>query len=914
MPKVMAAANASYTLPTISDTGGGCIDDTWTATSTNNAPDGRLFPSGVWTGTEMIVWGGINGESFLNTGGRYNPSTDSWTATNTTNAPDGRSVHTAVWTGSEMIIWGGENSGPGGLQCLNSGGRYNPGTDSWMATSATNVPSPRSSHTAVWTGGEMIVWGGWNCYGDFLNTGGRYNPSTDSWTATSINNAPDGRYEQTAVWTGGEMIVWGGVGNCPGSGFCNSGGQYNPGTDSWTATSFTNAPTARAAHTAVWSGSEMIVWAGYEYDSDSDVNTGGRYNPVTDSWIATSITNAPYGRIFHSAVWTGNEMIIWGGHDTDFDPLHTGGRYNPVTDSWTLTSIIDAPSAREGHAAAWTGREMIVWGGAAGGYYFNSGGRYCAQFPPPTPTPTPTGTPSCMPAWQNEPPMANARRWPVTAVVGSNLYAITGFNDATRQYTDVNERFDGNNWTTLTPIIVRQNFGSAAVVDTNIYVPGGWNVDPPYYGELNTMQIYSTTTNTWSMGNPLPAPRAGVATAAFNGLVYVIAGFTRGGDHNDVYIYDPVSNTYTTGAPMPASNGEVAGVLFNGEIYVVGGGTRPGAHYAYNPTSNAWRTIAAMPTDTCESGNGFVLGNELWITGCVGEGINSQVWIYNPGADMWRAGPQYNVDHQAAGAALLNGRGFVVGGGTAANPSTAVESIGSCPGGTPTPTATASPTATATPTGSPACTPIVIPGSITTNDPTQTGRIFRDDPPSTCAAPQTCSVADTTPRHYSSSSFTNTTGSNHCVTVTLDPMTCTGNNALQSAVYLGSFDPANVCANYLADIGNSPDVAKSYSFTVPAGQTFVVTVNEVTANAGCAGYTLRITGICDTATPTPSPTATATPAPSSTVTPSATVTPTSTATVTPTPTPTAAQSPTPPPRVTPTPRSRPTPRPRPTPR
>jgi len=56
----------------------------------------------------MIVWGGTNGGGFeINTGGRYNPGTDSWTATSTTNAPEGRVYHTAVWTGSEMIVWGG---------------------------------------------------------------------------------------------------------------------------------------------------------------------------------------------------------------------------------------------------------------------------------------------------------------------------------------------------------------------------------------------------------------------------------------------------------------------------------------------------------------------------------------------------------------------------------------------------------------------------------------------------------------------------------------------------------------------------------------------------------------------------------------------------------------------------------------
>ena len=82
-------------------------------------------------------------------------------------------------------------------------------------------------------------------------------------------------------------------------------------------------------------------------------------------------------------------------------------------------------------------------------------------------------------------------------------------------------------------------------------------------------------------------------------------------------------------------------MLFNGEIYVVGGGTAPGASFAYNPTTNVWRTIAALPTTggTCQSDNGFVLNNELWVVGCLGLAINQQVWIYNPGTNSWRAGP-----------------------------------------------------------------------------------------------------------------------------------------------------------------------------------------------------------------------------------------------------------------------------------
>ena len=85
------AAGANYILPTISDPSGGCIGNTWTSTNLIGAPDARYSHTAVWTGSEMIVWGGDDENSLeINTGGRYNPSTDSWTATSTTNAPEAR--------------------------------------------------------------------------------------------------------------------------------------------------------------------------------------------------------------------------------------------------------------------------------------------------------------------------------------------------------------------------------------------------------------------------------------------------------------------------------------------------------------------------------------------------------------------------------------------------------------------------------------------------------------------------------------------------------------------------------------------------------------------------------------------------------------------------------------------------------
>src|SRR5205823_7595845 len=78
----------TYKLPEISPLD--CIDDTWTATTTVNAPEARETHTAVWTGSEMIIWGGGNFNGGLNTGGRYNPALDAWTATSTTNAPEAR--------------------------------------------------------------------------------------------------------------------------------------------------------------------------------------------------------------------------------------------------------------------------------------------------------------------------------------------------------------------------------------------------------------------------------------------------------------------------------------------------------------------------------------------------------------------------------------------------------------------------------------------------------------------------------------------------------------------------------------------------------------------------------------------------------------------------------------------------------
>jgi len=341
------------------------LGDVWEQRADTGAPSARANHTVVWTGSEMIVWGGFSYDGAAHRwgdGGRYDPAANTWTAVSLTGAPSARSHHAAVWTGSEMIVWGGS-----GQSYLNDGGGYNPATDSWTAMGTTTAPTGRYGHTAVWTGTEMIVWGGFNTDSSppYLDDGGRYNPATDTWIAVNTIGAPAGRDYHTAVWSGSEMIVWGGAN---GGSYLNDGGRYDPGSDSWVAVNAFGAPAGREYHTAVWTGSEMIVWGGA--NGGSYLNDGGRFDPVSNSWRVVPANSALNGRINHTAVWTGSEMIIWGGgfSDGSWHSLGDGGRFSPVSGGWSAVTTTSAPAGRRGHTSVWTGSEMIVWGGYSEDY------------------------------------------------------------------------------------------------------------------------------------------------------------------------------------------------------------------------------------------------------------------------------------------------------------------------------------------------------------------------------------------------------------------------------------------------------------------------------------------------------------------------------------------------------------------
>ncbi|MBK9532658.1 MAG: choice-of-anchor J domain-containing protein [Chitinophagaceae bacterium] len=152
-------------------------------------------------------------------------------------------------------------------------------------------------------------------------------------------------------------------------------------------------------------------------------------------------------------------------------------------------------------------------------------------------------------------------------------------------------------------------------------------------------------------------------------------------------------------------------------------------------------------------------------------------------------------------------------------------------------------------------------GALITGDLTMAQRLNRPGAPGgTCAVPRVFpGTFGTGPYFYDTYTFTNTTGVAACVVVNLTTTDLTNAN-IQSAAYLGSFNPAALATNYIADPYVStgtpaPPAGITYSFNLANGATTVIVVfstNPNTAPSGTASnYTLSIDGLASACTPPP---------------------------------------------------------------
>ncbi len=304
--------------------------------STVELPPGPLGPRDtpalVWSGREMIVWGGWGTTGPLDDGAAFDPTTGEWRVI--AQAPiDARSLPQVAWTGSEMLVVGGYHEGAVlSEEPVQDGAAYNPSTDTWRRLPDAPIVVA-SGAEAVWTGDELVVVGGIT-----VPKAAAYSPDTNEWRplADPPDNSPG-----SLMWAGQAALMATQDANGPTG--PSSLVRYDPGADEWQT-----VDDKRYAYlVAVPDGDgEVRSVVALPTELGAPVTMLDRTGTITgtlpghpgDPEIYGTVIQAGLGRAYaDQGMWIGDEALFWiQGSDSPYGPLQRPAPWalDPETGTW----------------------------------------------------------------------------------------------------------------------------------------------------------------------------------------------------------------------------------------------------------------------------------------------------------------------------------------------------------------------------------------------------------------------------------------------------------------------------------------------------------------------------------------------------------------------------------------------------
>ncbi len=249
-----------------------------------------------------------------------------------------------------------------------------------------------------------------------------------------------------------------------------------------------------------------------------------------------------------------------------------------------------------------------------------------------------------------------------------NVYVIGGGTGSGPDVTlNLNLRYspDGS-WTTMAPVPTPlRAFGAIALVDGDsaphelFYIFGGFNGSAP----INTLNIYNTTTNTWSTGAPIPPAGGGfgVGVCQVNGRIFLAGGatsFTLGWE------YHVDTNTYSPIAPMGGGGAyrtHAAGVDATNECHFFANGFDGRDHNVYHVDSNTWTFGTLMPIGVTDPAVAAV-GSDIYVAGGPVPGVPGYTQILDGLTGTWSMGPRLPGPVNNTSGTLANNTFYVEGG------------------------------------------------------------------------------------------------------------------------------------------------------------------------------------------------------------------------------------------------------------
>ena len=216
-------------------------------------------------------------------------------------------------------------------------------------------------------------------------------------------------------------------------------------------------------------------------------------------------------------------------------------------------------------------------------------------------------------------------------------------------------------------------------MDGLLYLFGGFGA-----GAAGKVQVYDPATDSWTLGSSMPWDAGGCVAAVVDGLIYVGGGVApSGGTVGNFASYDPVLDSWTTLPVLPMAV-HLAAAGSDGQRFLVMGG-RTGSLgpqagvdevQAFDPSTGTWASsssgaLAPLPLPTSATGPAIFWDGELYVFGGAdASSALTEVQVYDPSSDSWRAEAPLQGPRQGACAVLFESRAFLIGGsdGPASSP------------------------------------------------------------------------------------------------------------------------------------------------------------------------------------------------------------------------------------------------------
>jgi len=314
---------------------------------------------------------------------------------------------------------------------------------------------------------------------------GRYSNLSTLSQWELLPNPAATRLDSTAmVWSGNELLYFSGQGI---ETEAYRGWGYDPGTN--TMHRIPDSPFAgRSGQVALWTGEEMLVWRG----------STTLWDPIRLQWRTAEQSPALGGAPF--AVWTGEEAIFYGSRN---EPSNAGAIYDPATDTWRGMKIAPSAVAVGQQVAAWSGDEMYVLGNWSGFTQGQSGGVYdpmLDSWRPLPPIPEEFAMSGSVGDFVGGEFIVLGENWDPHPTENAPLIAGLAFSP------------ESNAWRTIAPVrtpdVLAQRFGGlfrtqmAAVRhgdELAVFLPAGYSTETP------TIAFYNPATDTWRYADGAPA-------------------------------------------------------------------------------------------------------------------------------------------------------------------------------------------------------------------------------------------------------------------------------------------------------------------------------------------------------------------------------------------------------------------------